>query len=157
MRLEAPAPGSAVSAVRRLASSEGKCIESSEANRADVQNQKTVLICDDEPMLRELVRASLEFGYRFAEANDGIVALELARELRPDVVILDLMLPRRGGLEVLADIRTDERLRTTPVLVVSAWPERREAALEAGADDFVTKPFDPDELKRSMEELLGME
>ena len=122
-----------------------------------MQNQKTVLICDDEPMLRELVRASLEFGYRFAEANDGIVALELARELRPDVVILDLMLPRRGGLEVLADIRTDERLRTTPVLVVSAWPERREAALEAGADDFVTKPFDPDELKRSMEELLGME
>lgn len=120
-----------------------------------MQRQKTVLICDDEPMLRELVRASLNVGYRFAEANDGIVALELIRELTPDAVILDLMLPRRSGLDVLADLRMDERLRNIPVLVVSAWPEKREAALEAGAYDFVTKPFDPDELKRSIEELLG--
>lgn len=120
-----------------------------------MQEQKTVVICDDEPMLRELVRASLDAGYRFAEANDGIVALELIRELMPDAVTLDLMLPLRSGLDVLAELRSDERLRDIPVLVVSAWPEKREEALEAGAWAFVTKPFDPDELKRCMEGLLG--
>ena len=119
-----------------------------------MNDRKTVLICDDEPMLRELVRASLDAGYRFAEASDGVVALELAHELKPDAVILDLMLPRRSGLDVLADMRADERLRDIPVFVVSAWPERREAVLEAGADAFITKPFDPDELKRSIERIL---
>ena len=119
-----------------------------------MNDRKTVLICDDEPMLRELVRASLDAGYRFAEASDGVVALELAQELKPDAVILDLMLPRRSGLDVLADMRADERLRDIPVFVVSAWPERREAVLEAGADAFITKPFDPDELKRSIERIL---
>lgn len=116
---------------------------------------KTVVICDDEPMLRELVRASLDNGYRFAEANDGIVAVELIRELMPDAVTLDLMLPRRSGLDVLAELRSDELLRDIPVVIVSAWPEKREEALEAGARGFVTKPFDPDELKRCMQELLG--
>jgi len=119
-----------------------------------VNDRKTVLICDDEPMLRELVRASLDAGYRFAEASDGVVALELAHELKPDAMILDLMLPRRSGLDVLADMRADERLRDIPVFVVSAWPERREAVLEAGANAFITKPFDPDELKRSIERIL---
>ena len=116
---------------------------------------KTVVICDDEPMLRELVRASLDNGYRFAEANDGIVALELIRELMPDAVTLDLMLPLRSGLDVLAALRSDKELRDIPVLIVSAWPEKREEALEAGAWGFVTKPFDPDELKRCMKELLA--
>ena len=115
---------------------------------------KTVVICDDEPMLRELVRASLDTGYRFAEANDGMVALELIRELMPDAVTLDLMLPLRSGLDVLAALRNDKELRDIPVLIVSAWPEKREEALEAGAWGFVTKPFDPDELKRCMKELL---
>lgn len=118
---------------------------------------KTVVICDDEPMLRELVRASLDTGYRFAEANDGMVALELIRELMPDAVTLDLMLPVRSGLDVLAAIRNDDQLRDIPVLIVSAWPEKREEALEAGAWGFVTKPFDPDELKRCMQELLDAE
>ena len=75
-----------------------------------VESRKTILICDDEPALRELVRASLDDGYRFAEASDGLVALELAREVEPDAVILDLMLPRLGGLEVLAQLQADAQL-----------------------------------------------
>ena len=59
-----------------------------------MESRKTVLICDDEPALRELIRASLDDGYLFAEAGDGIAALDLAGEVKPDVVILDLMLPR---------------------------------------------------------------
>ncbi|HMJ00327.1 MAG TPA: response regulator [Gaiellaceae bacterium] len=120
-----------------------------------MESRKTILICDDEPALRELVRASLSDGYRFAEASDGLVALELARDLEPDAVILDLMLPRLGGLEVLARLQTDDRLRHVPVLVITAWNETREDVLAAGAAEFVTKPFDPDKLKAAVKELLN--
>ena len=119
-----------------------------------MESSKTILICDDEPALRELVRASLSDGYRFAEASDGLLALELAREVEPDVVILDLMLPRLGGLEVLAQLQEDEHLRDVPVLVITAWNETREDVLAAGAADFVTKPFDPDTLRAAVKELL---
>lgn len=119
-----------------------------------MDNRKTILICDDEPALRELIRASLEDGYLFAEASDGLTALELAREVEPDVVILDLMLPRLGGLEVLARLRADDHLSEIPVLVITAWNETREDVLAAGAAEFTSKPFDPDALKASIERLL---
>ena len=79
-------------------------------------------------------------------------ALELAREVEPDVVILDLMLPRLGGLEVLARLNADEQLRDVPVLVITAWNETREDVLAAGAADFVSKPFDPDASRRRVEQ-----
>lgn len=120
-----------------------------------MESRKTILICDDEPALRELVRATLSDGYRFAEASDGLLALELAHELEPDAVILDLMLPRLGGLEVLAQLQDDEQLRTVPVLVITAWNETREDVLAAGASGFVTKPFDPDVLRTAVEGLLS--
>jgi CheY-like chemotaxis protein len=119
-----------------------------------MENRKTILICDDEPALRELIRACLDDGYLFAEASDGMTALELAREVEPDLVILDLMLPRLGGLEVLARFRADEQLRQVPVLVITAWNESREDVLAAGAAEFASKPFDPDVLKASIENLL---
>jgi CheY-like chemotaxis protein len=76
----------------------------------------TVLICEDEPSLRELIRISLDGPYRFAEAEDGEESLEIARRLKPDVVILDVMMPRRSGLEVLAELRRDEELANTRVI-----------------------------------------
>ena len=120
-----------------------------------MESRKTILICDDEPALRELVRATLSDGYLFAEASDGVLALELAREVEPDAVILDLMLPRLGGLEVLAHLQADDQLRTVPVVVITAWNETREDVMAAGASDFVTKPFDPDVLRTAVEELLS--
>jgi len=125
-----------------------------ELRRRPMENRKTILICDDEPALRELIRACLDDGYLFAEASDGMTALELAREVEPDLVILDLMLPRLGGLEVLARFRADEQLRQVPVLVITAWNESREDVLAAGAAEFASKPFDPDVLKASIENLL---
>jgi CheY-like chemotaxis protein len=118
-------------------------------------NTKTILICDDEPTLRELVRVSLDGDFDFVEANDGIIAIELAREVRPDAIVLDLMLPRLSGLEVLSQLHADDMLRSIPVLVMTAWNDTREAALAAGADSFITKPFDPDDLQVMMEELLS--
>ena len=115
----------------------------------------TVLICDDEPSLRELIRVSLVGPYRFAEADDGEQALELARSLRPDVVILDMMMPRRSGLEVLAALRGDEALAGTAVIVLTAQPATREEALREGADLVMVKPFEPEQIMAAVEEVLA--
>jgi DNA-binding response OmpR family regulator len=115
----------------------------------------TVLICDDEPSLRELIRISLDGPYQFVEADDGEAALELARRVRPDVVILDMMMPRRSGLEVLSALRQEEELAETPVIVLTAQPATREQALEAGADVVMVKPFEPEQIAAAVEEVLA--
>jgi putative two-component system response regulator len=114
----------------------------------------TILVCDDEASLRELVRAVLGPRYRFIEAADGTEALELARELRPDLIVLDVMLPGLSGIEVLEEIRTDDALKELKVVVITAWSHAEIDAQVAGADRFVSKPFDPDELSSAVEELL---
>lgn len=115
----------------------------------------TILVCDDDPSLRELVRAVLGPAYRFIEAADGTEALELARELRPDLIVLDVMLPGLSGIEVLEAIRTDPVLHDLKVVVITAWSHAEIDAQVAGADSFVAKPFDPDDLSRAVEELLA--
>ena len=115
----------------------------------------TVLICDDEPSLRELIRISLKGSYRFAEADNGEESLELARRLRPDVMILDMMMPRRSGLEVLAELRQDEAISDTAVIVLTAQPGTREEALRQGADRVMVKPFEPEQITAAVEEVLA--
>jgi DNA-binding response OmpR family regulator len=105
-----------------------------------------VLIVDDEPMVREVLSAYLERdGYRVASANDGAEALRMLRLGRPDVVVLDLMLPKVDGLAVLAQLR---KTADVPVIVLTARGEEpdRVLGLELGADDYVVKPFSPREL-----------
>ena len=115
----------------------------------------TVLICDDEPSLRELIRVSLDGPYSFAEADDGEKSLEIARRLRPDVIILDMMMPRLSGLEVLSEIRGDRGLAETPVIVLTAQPSTKEEALRCGADMVMVKPFEPEQITAAVEEVLA--
>ena len=115
----------------------------------------TVLICDDEPSLRELIRISLDGPYSFAEADDGEKSLEIARRLRPDVIILDMMMPRLSGLEVLSEIRRDRGLAETPVIVLTAQPSTKEEALRGGADIVMVKPFEPAQITAAVEEVLA--
>jgi DNA-binding response OmpR family regulator len=115
---------------------------------------KTVLICEDDTNLRTLVRLALGDAYRYYEAPDGPSGLQLARRIHPDVIVLDLMLPGQSGLDVLAELRADDELGKTPVIVMSAWSYSDEAAVQAGADRFVPKPFDPDELRDAVLALL---
>jgi CheY-like chemotaxis protein len=115
----------------------------------------TVLICDDEPSLRELIRISLDGPYEFVEADDGEESLELARRMRPDVVILDMMMPRRSGLEVLTALRQEEDLADIRVIVLTAQPATREQALRAGADVVMVKPFEPEQIAAAVREVLA--
>lgn len=115
----------------------------------------TVLICDDEPSLRELIRISLDGPYRFVEAENGEESLEVARRERPDVVILDVMMPRRNGLEVLTALRGDQAFAKTPIIVLTAQPATREPALRAGADVVMVKPFEPEQITAAVEEVLA--
>jgi DNA-binding response OmpR family regulator len=117
---------------------------------------ETILVVDDEPPLRELVRVSLGDGYQFDEAADIEAAWEKAHERRPDLVVLDIMLPGGSGLDLLRRFREDDSLADVPVIVLSAWQtgEDEQAARAAGADAFMPKPFAVDELARIVDELL---
>jgi DNA-binding response OmpR family regulator len=106
-----------------------------------------ILVADDEPHIREVVRAYLEReGYDVLEAEDGEKALELARKDGLDLLVLDVMLPGRSGFDVLRALRSEGS--TVGVLMLTARDDviDRVAGLELGADDYVTKPFEPREV-----------
>jgi CheY-like chemotaxis protein len=129
-------------------------VDQRERHPASDDGAATILVCDDDPSLRELVRAVLGSRYRFLEAADGTEALMLAREERPNLIVLDVMLPGLSGIEVLEELRSTEALKEIPVVVITAWSHAEIAVQVAGADRFVSKPFDPDELSTAVEELL---
>jgi CheY-like chemotaxis protein len=115
----------------------------------------TLLVCDDEDVLRSLIRATLA-GYTVIEARDGDEALAHARQLRPDLILLDMMMPGRSGLDVLAELRRDPNLAATPVVMLTARTQiaDREAVEAAGANRYLGKPFSPLQLIAVVEELL---
>jgi len=118
-----------------------------------------ILICDDEDVLRALVRAILERGdYEVVEARDGNEAVELAIAERPHLVLLDMMMPGRTGVEVLEHLRSDPSLSAIPVIMLTARTQEndRAAANDAGATLFLPKPFSPSELAALVEETLGV-
>jgi CheY-like chemotaxis protein len=118
----------------------------------------TVLVCDNEESLRALVRATLDGpGYEIAEARDGDEALERARSLQPDLILLDMMMPGRSGIEVLGELQADPTTARIPVLMLTARAQAtdRAAAARAGATRFLAKPFSPSELVVIVEELVG--
>jgi two-component system alkaline phosphatase synthesis response regulator PhoP len=111
--------------------------------------KKTVLIIDDEVGLRNLLKFRLaSFGYEVLLAEDGYAGLELAKESRPDLIILDIMMPYFNGLEVCRKLKSDYATKDIPVVFLSVLAQREdlEAGKEAGAEFFLTKPYDPEKL-----------
>ena len=107
---------------------------------------QTILVVDDEPQIVRLVRAYLEeAGFRVVTASDGEQALYVARHEKPDLVVLDVLMPRMDGLEFTRRIRIE---RDVPIIMLTARAEEtdRIVGLELGADDYITKPFSPREL-----------
>lgn len=109
----------------------------------------TILIVDDEEPIQELLRFNLENeGYSVLTAFDGPVALKMIEEKRPDLLVLDVMLPGMDGLEVCSQLRQNPKFRDLPVIMLTAKGEEidKVLGLELGADDYLTKPFSPREL-----------
>ena len=113
-----------------------------------------ILVVDDEPQIRRSLQVNLESrGYAVETAETGELAIQAFHNRRPDVIILDLLLPGMGGVEVVRRIR---ELSPVPIIVLSAMGEeaRKVGALEMGADDYMTKPFGMDELLARIRSLL---
>jgi CheY-like chemotaxis protein len=118
---------------------------------------KTVLVADDKATSRELVRTALEhYGYKVYEASDGLEAMSNARDLVPDLIILDLHMPGLDGFGVIQQIRGDARLAAIPVmaLTASAMLGDRERALAEGFTSYLAKPIHLSNLRKEVEHLL---
>jgi two-component system alkaline phosphatase synthesis response regulator PhoP len=116
-----------------------------------------ILIIEDDKDIVELVRYNLEKeGFQVSAAGDGMNGLAQVKKSPPDLLLLDLMLPRLSGLEICKEIRREAALNRLPILMLTARGEEtdRVVGLELGADDYVTKPFSPRELVARIKALL---
>jgi DNA-binding response OmpR family regulator len=122
------------------------------------RSRPLVLVADDDRDILQLVSFRLERAdYEVVQANDGEEALRLVKELRPDLVVLDLMMPKLNGYEVIREIRRDEETKAIPVILLTARVQEADVArgFEAGADDYLKKPFSPQELRARVQAILG--
>jgi DNA-binding response OmpR family regulator len=119
--------------------------------------KQTILVAEDQLHIRKLISYKLEnSGYIVITAEDGIEALAKIRELKPILVLLDIMMPLMTGFEVLAAIKHDDATKDIPVILVTAQSKEDEIlrGLELGAEDYITKPFSPNELAARVKKAL---
>lgn len=117
---------------------------------------RRVLIADDDPDIRALLTMTLELsGYSVTEAEDGAQAGELAKEVQPDIIVADVMMPVRDGFDLLERLKADSTTTDIPVVMLTARAEDKDVwrGWQAGASYYITKPFDPDHLIRFIEHL----
>ncbi len=124
------------------------------------EEKKTVVCIEDEPEMIDLVKLILgRKGFELVGAVGGREGLEIVRKLKPDLVLLDLMMPDMDGWEVYQQMKADEELKKIPVIVVTAKAQSIDKVLGlhiAKVDDYVTKPFGPQELLQSVNKVLGV-
>ena len=122
---------------------------------AESPDRPTVLVVDDNADIRAFVRRHLASTYRVVEAADGADGLDRARDLTPDCIVADVMMPRMDGLELLDALRSDAATDFIPVVLLTARAalDDKMEGLDAGADDYLTKPFRPDELQARIRNL----
>lgn len=121
---------------------------------------KTILLVDDEPHVLEVLRVTLEdLGFSLLEAEDGPKALQIAQEQKPDLLILDVMLPSMSGLDVCRKLHEAADTEQIPIILLTArsGEEDEKAGYEAGADRFLSKPFSPLTLQSEVVRLLKVE
>lgn len=122
--------------------------------------QKSVLLVEDEDSIAYALEFVIErAGYKLRRVSDGMAALEAIAAERPNLVVLDVMLPKRGGYEVCQEIRLNPELADVKILMMTAkgGETERRKGLALGANEFVTKPFSTQDLKRRIRRLLGDE
>lgn len=117
----------------------------------------TILVADDDAMNREIMEAFLATeNYQVHLANNGTTALKMMTALKPDLLILDVLLPDMSGYEVCRHLKTDLLTARIPIMIVTGYdePEDRQAAKSAGANDFLARPFDPEDFLAHVRALL---
>ena len=131
----------------------------SNGNAPITVNGKLVVCIEDEQEMIDLVQLILgRRGFKVEGANGGLEGLEKVQQRKPDLVLLDLMMPDMDGWEVYQRMKSDEELREIPVIVVTAKAQSIDKVLGlhiAKVDDYITKPFGPQELLESVEKILG--
>jgi DNA-binding response OmpR family regulator len=118
----------------------------------------TVLLVEDDPVILKLLEVNFELeGYSVLLAHDGAEGIELARSSAPDLIISDIMMPNVSGLELVKALKGDDATKGIPIILLSAKAQTADirAGMEAGADDYVTKPFEPLELVEHVQALLA--
>ena len=126
---------------------------------SDTKNSPLVLVVEDYQDAREMYAAYLQFsGYRVAEATNGVEAIERAQELMPDIILMDLALPKMDGWEATRRLKLDETTRHIPIVALTghALAGHAEGARQAGCDAFVTKPCLPDALVAEIKRMLAL-
>jgi DNA-binding response OmpR family regulator len=121
---------------------------------------KKVLVCDDEPYIVESVSYVVrKAGFEVVVAEDGEEALEAGRREKPDLIFLDIMMPKITGYEVCRQLKEDPATKHTYIVMLTArgQEEDERKALEMGADEFMTKPFSPRKMRAKLLEILGGE
>ena len=118
---------------------------------------KKILIADDEATVRDLIKLSLEHeGYEIFEARNGVEALNKAKELVPDLLILDVMMPGKIGYQVCSELKSDPATKRISIIFITARDSSlsMETVQESGGDDLISKPFKPQELKARIRKVL---
>ena len=120
-------------------------------------DKKRVLIADDEPNIRSVVARMLDKDYIVLEATNGKEAVDIAGRERPDIILMDLMMPEMDGYTACSLIKADQATKMIPVIILTAIGHEfnRKFAMEMGADAYITKPFTPQVLADAISPLLG--
>lgn len=119
---------------------------------------KKVLVVDDSPVLRNIIVFNLKkAGYEIQQAVDGVDGIEKMREFKPDMIVLDIMMPRLDGFGVLMEKSKDDTIKEIPVIILTAkgGEDDKDKAMSLGALGVLTKPFSPKQLISSVKEVIG--
>jgi two-component system alkaline phosphatase synthesis response regulator PhoP len=120
-------------------------------------NKKKILIADDEPTIRLIIRRMLDEDYVVLEATNGEEAVDIARGQKPDLILMDLMMPKMDGYTACSEIKSDQATKVIPVVMLTAVGHEfnKKYAMEIGAEGYVTKPFNHQELIDMITPLLA--
>ena len=132
--------------------------KAADAKRGRIESKSTILVVDDSVTVRKVTSRFLERqGFNVAVAKDGIDAIEILQDMTPDMILLDIEMPRMDGFEVATQVRHNNRLKQIPIIMITSrtGEKHRERALEIGVNDYMGKPFQEKELLDKMQKLLG--